>query len=53
MRELKTPPPYTNRWGTKPGPDFRRCQADTKKGQQCRAAAQKGSEFCDAHKQVT
>lgn len=49
MKDTKTPPPYTNRWGTTPGPDFRRCQGDTKKGEQCRRAAEKGRDRCQAH----
>ena len=49
MKQLTTPPPYTNRRGAIPGPGFRRCQANTKKGEQCRRGAKKGSEACDAH----
>lgn len=47
--EMKTPPPYTNRWGTKPGPNFRRCQANTKKGAQCRRSAERREDYCSIH----
>lgn len=48
-RETTTPPPYTNRWGTEPGLNFYRCQADNKNGEQCRRAARMGHKTCETH----
>lgn len=49
LHETTISPPYTNRWGTKPGPTYRRCQATTKKGDQCRACASEGKDVCWQH----
>lgn len=42
-------PPYTNRYGCVPTASFVRCRATTKAGEQCRACAQKGTDFCVSH----
>jgi hypothetical protein len=47
---LTIDPPYTNRWGKKPGPNYRRCQGTTKLGEQCRRGAEHGHETCRPHR---
>jgi hypothetical protein len=42
-------PPYTNRFGTKPGVNYVQCKAVTEKGNTCRMCAQKGLDFCATH----
>jgi hypothetical protein len=42
-------PPFTNRWGTKPVPDYRRCQGITKAGTQCRRAKRRFHVTCEQH----
>jgi hypothetical protein len=42
-------PPYTNRWGAIPGPDYRRCKGTTQKGEQCRRGAIRGHDYCPMH----
>lgn len=50
--QQRLPPPYTNRFGTKPGPDYRRCTATAKTtGTRCRAAAIDGSDTCPQHRE--
>ena len=46
----KLEPPYTNRWKTKPGPNYRQCAAITNAHKQCRACAVKGQITCAQHK---
>lgn len=46
-----TPPPFTNRFGTKPAPGAHRCEGFTMGGKRCRRTARKGTEFCDQHQQ--
>ena len=42
-------PPYKNRWGAEPGPNYRQCRGITLAGKQCRRGASRGVDFCDTH----
>ncbi len=49
QNETPLKPPYTNKWGCTPGPDYRQCAATTKSGVRCRRGARRGHDTCDQH----
>lgn len=51
MKTLTTiQPPYTNRWGCTPGPEYKRCTNTTASGAQCRRGAERGHDTCRQHR---